>query len=101
MNTYTGGPFQQAISGITTLNNNWYDGDSFQKYGFDYTPGQGTGHISWFVGDEETFTMHGEATGANGNINSRDVSREPMSIVLNLGISNAWTYIDWPALKYV
>ncbi|KAL0638169.1 beta-glucan synthesis-associated protein [Maublancomyces gigas] len=85
MNDYTGGPFQQAISSVTTLNNDWYGGKQFQKYAFEYTPGKAAGAIAWFVGDEETFRMTGDAIGPNGNISQRDISREPMSIVLNLG----------------
>ena len=37
MNAYTGGNFQQAFSAITQLNNDWYDGKAYQKYGFEYT----------------------------------------------------------------
>ncbi|KAK6346802.1 hypothetical protein TWF696_006910 [Orbilia brochopaga] len=100
MNTWAGGPFQQAISGVTALNNDWYGGKEFQKYAFEYTPGKGSGHITWFVGDEPTFTVQGEATGPNGNVGARHISQEPMSIVLNLGVSNSWVYIDWPALEF-
>ncbi|KAJ6256978.1 hypothetical protein Dda_7861 [Drechslerella dactyloides] len=100
MNTWAGGPFQQAISGITALNDDWYGGKEFQKYAFEYTPGKGSGHITWFVGDEPTFTVQGEATGPNGNVGARHISQEPMSIVLNLGVSNSWVYIDWPALEF-
>ncbi|EWC43470.1 hypothetical protein DRE_07549 [Drechslerella stenobrocha 248] len=100
MNTWCGGPFQQAISGVTSLNNKWYGGKEFQKYAFEYEPGKGTGHITWFVGDEPTFTVKGEATGPNGNVGTRHISQEPMSIILNLGVSNSWVYIDWPALEF-
>lgn len=31
----------------------------------------------------------------NGNIDWRRISKEPMSIIMNLGISNNWAYIDW------
>ena len=95
INTYCGGPFQQAISGTTLLNNNWYDGKQYQKYAFEYKPGGDDGQIAWFVGDQMTYLMSGKAIGPNGNIGRRQVSQEPMSIVLNLGISNAWTWIDW------
>ncbi|KAI5839238.1 beta-glucan synthesis-associated [Morchella snyderi] len=98
MNGWSGGPFQQAISGVTTLNNEWYDGKQFQKYAFEYRPGKRNGKIAWFVGDEETFRMTGDAIGPNGNIGQRDISREPMSIVFNLGLSTSWTYIDWNLL---
>lgn len=43
----------------------------------------------------------GDAIGPNGNISQRDISREPMSIVLNLGFSTSWTYIDWSLLGWV
>jgi hypothetical protein len=32
----------------------------FQKYAFEYIPGQEDGAIAWFVGDEETFRMSGK-----------------------------------------
>lgn len=40
----------------------------------------------------------GDAIGPNGNVGQRDISHEPMSIVLNLGLSTSWTYIDWDIL---
>ena len=101
LNAYCGGPYQQAISGQTELNNRWYDGDLYQKYGFEYTPGTGTdGQIAWFVGDDMSYMLNGNAIGPNGNINSRPVSEEPMSIVLNLGISPAWTGINFAELVF-
>jgi beta-glucanase (GH16 family) len=87
----------------------------YQKYAFEYIPGKENGAIAWFVGDAETFRMSGnysssafakqaasdqtgKAIGPNGNVGQRDISREPMSIILNLGISTAWTWIDWVKL---
>jgi beta-glucanase (GH16 family) len=93
MNQYCGGPFQQAISGTTLLNNEWYDGNAYQKYAFEYIPGTSTGKIAWFVGDQQTFLMDGRAIGPNGNIGARQTSEEPMSMVLNLGISNSWSEV--------
>ena len=90
MNGYCGGPFQQAISGTTLLNNDWYDGNAYQKYAFEYEPGTTTGKIAWFVGEDQSFMMDGRAIGPNGNVAARQVSEEPMSMVLNLGISGAW-----------
>ncbi|QSZ33584.1 hypothetical protein DSL72_005152 [Monilinia vaccinii-corymbosi] len=93
MNTYCGGPFQQAISGTTLLNNAWYDNQAYQKYAFEYIPGTASGKIAWFVGDHQTFLMDGRAIGQNGNVAPRQVSEEPMSMVLNLGISGAWSEV--------
>ena len=99
MNTYCGGPFQQAISAVSTLNTSWYEfgpeGGKFQKYGMEYLNDNDDGYIRWFVGDNPTFTLYADALHPNGNIGWRRISKEPMSIIMNLGISNNWAYIDW------
>ncbi|KAM3077179.1 beta-glucan synthesis-associated protein [Clarireedia jacksonii] len=100
MNGYTGGPFQQAISGTTLLNNNWYDGHAYQKYAFEYIPGTSEGKIAWFVGEDQTFMMDGRAVGPNGNVGARQASEEPMSMVLNLGFSGAWSEILMGDLRF-
>lgn len=109
MNTYAGGMFQQAISGISMLNNQWYETPSdaageeqvyFQTFGYEYLNDDDNGYISWFVGDDATFTLHGYALGPNGNVGRRPISKEPMSVIMNLGVSNSWTYIDWPTLSF-
>ena len=89
------------MSGQTELNNKWYDGIQYQKYGFEYTPGSGKdGQITWFVGDDISFMMTGEAVGPNGNVAARPISEEPMAMVLNLGFSQAWTGIHMDELRF-
>jgi len=101
LNSWTGGPYQQAISGATNLNGDWYDGKGYQKYSFEYEPGTGKdAFISWAVGDQTMWTMDGRAIGPNGNIDHRPVSEEPMSMILNLGMSNTWTSINWEKLVF-
>lgn len=103
MNTYCGGPFQQAISGVSYLNTDWYelgDNPSYQTYGFEYLNDDTNGYIKWFVGSDYTYGLYAPALGPNGNVGHRPISKEPMSIILNLGISNSWTYIDWNGLTW-
>ncbi|CAK9439182.1 uncharacterized protein LODBEIA_P34060 [Lodderomyces beijingensis] len=105
MNTYTGGPFQQAVSGVTMLNHTWYEmgtglAHNFQKFGYELINHDENGYITWFVGDEPTFTMRSQALHPNGNIGWRQLPKEPISIIMNLGISNSWAYIDWPSLVF-
>lgn len=101
VNTYTGGPFQEAISTTTMLNNAWYDGTAFQKYAFEYAPGgDENAYIKWFVGEEEMMSFDGRAMGPNGNIGQRLVSEEPMSMILNLGFSHSWVDIDFKKLRF-
>ncbi|CUM57774.1 unnamed protein product [Debaryomyces tyrocola] len=104
MNTYTGGPLQQAVSGTTTLNVSWYsEGDNehnFQTYGYEYLNDDDDGYLTWYVGMDPTVTVKAAALGPNGNIGQRLMSKEPMSLVMNFGISNSWAYIDWNALFF-
>ncbi|CCG25571.1 Skn1 protein [Candida orthopsilosis Co 90-125] len=104
MNTYAGGPFQQAVSGVTMLNTTWYqfgdDSGRFQKFGYEYLNDDATGYITWFVGDDATFSMKSTALHPNGNVGWRQIPKEPISIIMNLGISNSWAYIDWPSLVF-
>lgn len=102
-NTWFGGPLQQAISMASTLNTTWYeygDSPSYQSYGFEYMNTDNTGYIRWFIGDTATHTLYAPALGPNGNIGQRDIAKEPLSIILNLGISTSWVYIDWPSLVW-
>jgi beta-glucanase (GH16 family) len=89
INTYRGGPYQQAMSGVTNLNNDWYNGKAYQIYAFEYTPGI-QGNVSWFVGADKTWTLDGRAIGPNGNVGQRVIPLEPLAIIMNLGM--AWNF---------
>ncbi len=97
MNGYRGGIFQQALSGLVWLNNDWYDGKQYQTYSFEYTPGA-NGHVVWYVGSEKTWKVDGRALGPNGNIGQRMIPMEPMSIILNFGMAEGFAAIDFAGL---
>ena len=92
MNSYRGGPYQEALSGVTWLNNQWYDGNGYQLYGFEYNPGD-TGDITWFVGDKYTWHMDHRAVRPNGNIGQRVIPQEPMAVVMNFGMSFSFAQV--------
>lgn len=94
MNSYQGGAYQQAMSTVTNLNNDWYDGNEYQIYGFEYEPGA-TGYTQWYVGDSPTWAIEGKALGPNGNIGQRTIPEEPLAIVANFGLSNSFATINW------
>ena len=101
VNSYTGGPYQQAVSTTSMLNNNWYDGQEYQKYAFEYTPGDDeSAAVTWFIGDQEMMRFDARAIGPNGNIGQRLISEEPMSMILNLGMSHSWVNVDFGSLKF-
>lgn len=96
-NAYQGGQFQEAVSALSTLNNDWYDGKAYQTYAFEYEPGAG-GYITWYIGDEPTWKMEGNAIGPNGNIGQRVVPQEPMTIIANFGMSNSFSAVNLTGL---
>ncbi|KAL4918181.1 beta-glucan synthesis-associated protein-domain-containing protein [Aspergillus aurantiobrunneus] len=93
INTYRGGPYQQAMSGMTNLNNKWYNGKEYQLYAFEYTPGA-TGNVTWFVGQDKTWTLDGRSIGPNGNVGQRMIPLEPLAIVMNLGMAYSFAPVD-------
>lgn len=93
INSYRGGPYQQAMSGLTNLNNKWYNGTEYQVYAFEYTPGA-QGEITWFVGADKTWTLDARAIGPNGNIGQRMIPLEPMAVVMNLGMAYNFAAIN-------
>lgn len=67
LNSYQGAPFQQALSGLTNINNNWYDAKDYATYSFYYQPGP-KGQITWSVADVPAWKLDARAIGPNGNV---------------------------------
>ncbi|CCH46325.1 Beta-glucan synthesis-associated protein [Wickerhamomyces ciferrii] len=117
-NSFRGTPFQEMVSTITTLNDHWFqqvvdkeqpnvvyedEETHFQKFAVEYlskAEKRKDTYTRFFVGDEPTVTIQGEVFHPDGNIGWRDMSKEPMSIILNLGISTAWSNIDWLFINF-
>ncbi|KAK3707167.1 beta-glucan synthesis-associated protein [Vermiconidia calcicola] len=101
VNTYTGGPFQEAVSTTSMLNNTWYDGEQYQSFAFEYAPGDDeNAFIAWTIGDLEMMKFDGRAIGPNGNVGQRLVSEEPMAMIMNLGISHSWVDVQFQDLRF-
>ncbi|KAI5949483.1 KRE6 [Candida theae] len=105
MNTYAGGPFQQAFSATTTLNRTWYERGNglehqYQRFGYEYLNDDDNGYLRWYVGRDPTLTVYSTSLHPNGNIGWRRLSKEPMSVIMNLGVSNNWAYIDWGEIVF-
>lgn len=99
MNAYQGGAYQQALSTVTNLNNQWYNGNAYQTYGFEYAPGgPGDGYVVWNVGDTKTWKVDANAVGPNGNIGQRNMPEEPMALVVNFGLSNGFATLNMTGL---
>ena len=98
MNSYQGGPYQQALSTVTNLNNDWYNGQAYQTFGFEYSPGD-SGYVVWNVGSTKTWKVEGAALGPNGNVGQRVMPEEPMAIVANFGMSGSFAQLNFTGLS--
>ena len=93
INSYQGGAFQQAISGLSYLNNDWYNGKQYAEYSFYYSPGA-KGQITWTVASEPVWKLDARAIGPNGNVGQRVIPAEPMSLIMNFGMSSGFSALN-------
>jgi len=100
LNPYRGSALQQAVSALTDTNNtNYaYGGAQWVKYGFEYwsdPQSRDDGFINW-VADQPVFRVDANVFGADSaaNISRRLIPEEPMSIVLNLAVSESFQRVD-------
>ncbi|TNY22579.1 beta-glucan synthesis-associated protein-domain-containing protein [Rhodotorula diobovata] len=105
LNEYTGAVFQQACSGITFTDPDAYEESegTFSTYGFEYKPSDGDdGYVTWLSDGEPAWTLTSGAVAANAesDIGQRTISTEPMSIILNLGISDSFQTINYKQLEF-
>ncbi|PWN50381.1 concanavalin A-like lectin/glucanase [Violaceomyces palustris] len=101
-NSYNGSPYQECVSSITQTPDNgfWGTEDEFVTMGLSYSPdwdGDGSGSITWYIDGKKTWTLQGSALGASTDmdISQRQIPTEPMYIIMNLGISSGFQWIDF------
>ncbi|KAF8339430.1 beta-glucan synthesis-associated [Amanita rubescens] len=103
-NTYRGSAVQQAVSSLATVPGDMFQGSGavFHTMGFEYwadPSDRPNNFITWQVDGSPSYRLGASAvgpdTGTNGTgVGQRLIPEEPMSIVLNLGISPNWQTID-------
>ncbi|KAE8231141.1 hypothetical protein CF326_g3852 [Tilletia indica] len=108
INDYKGTPYQESVSGYAQVPDDGFmeTDQRFVKYGVEYFPdfdGSGEGTITWFIDGKATWTAKGSTLDP---VPSMEVGRrlfpvEPMSIIMNLGISSGFQQIDWDPLTGV
>ncbi|KAK0464977.1 beta-glucan synthesis-associated [Desarmillaria tabescens] len=104
LNTYTGGVYQQATSGVSVTDQNCYQlaTGCFAIYGFEYKPGYDDGYITWINNNKAAWTLKGPGVAADTRveISARPVPQEPMYILVNLGMSENFGYVDLDHLTF-
>ncbi|WVO17114.1 hypothetical protein L204_104804 [Cryptococcus depauperatus] len=109
-NTYLGGLYQQAVSSLTRVPRDIYhnqDGTSgqFAMFAMEYQAfpdEQDKGYITWWSDNKTSWTVHADAMKANAKteIGRRLIPEEPMSLVINLAMSNNFQTVDFEHLSW-
>ncbi|KAF8527506.1 glycoside hydrolase family 16 protein [Hysterangium stoloniferum] len=104
-NNYKGGPYQQAVSAVSFVDNANYDGTGFGLYGLEWWSDpnhRDDGYVTWYQGSDKMWTMTAAAVGPDtlSQVSQRPVAEEPMSLILNFGLSPGFQAQDWKHLKF-
>ncbi|KAJ7368679.1 beta-glucan synthesis-associated [Mycena albidolilacea] len=109
-NSYRGSAVQQAVSALSQVPGEGFQGSGRQMitYGFEYwsdPKDPGSGFVTWQVNGSTTARMGASAVGPDqgdggSGVGQRLIPVEPMSIVLNLGISHNWQTIDLTTMVF-
>lgn len=83
LNTYLGAEFQQAVSAVSHIPSQFYDGNEYMTVATEFWSNpkkREEGYVSWFQNDRPTWTINTAAVGADGRvqISERIISEEPM-----------------------
>ncbi|EJF56767.1 beta-glucan synthesis-associated [Dichomitus squalens LYAD-421 SS1] len=106
-NDYKGSAIQQAVSALTNLPDDMFQGSgaNFKTLGFEYWANpnkRDEGFITWQSNGQSTVRMGASAMAPDPDteVSQRLVPEEPMSIILNLGISSNWQPIDLTTMVF-
>ncbi|KAG7532050.1 hypothetical protein FFLO_03858 [Filobasidium floriforme] len=106
-NTYTGGVYQQSCSGLTIIPDDVYQetGGVYTTYGYELYANKddrSNGYITWVADGVESWTLHapGLAPNPGTEVGQRLIPEEPMALVLNLGLSDNFQWVDKEHLKF-
>ncbi|CAD6922622.1 unnamed protein product [Tilletia caries] len=106
MNVYVGGVYQQAVSAIIRTPQNAYQlsGGDFSTYGVEWVPHYRDvdPYVTWMTAGEKSWRLNAGALGPDKltEVGQRLVPPEPMYIIFNLGISGAFTFVDWKKIQF-
>ncbi|KJA24050.1 glycoside hydrolase family 16 protein [Hypholoma sublateritium FD-334 SS-4] len=105
INTYQGGPFQEAVSVETYIEDQFYGGNAYAPYAYEYWSdpnNRDDGYITWYSNGEQTWTMTSATIGPNSQsqVSQRLISEEPMYLILNLAMAESFQAPDFKHLVF-
>jgi len=91
-NNYTGGMYQQSVSGVSRTNPQNYDGNGYATYGYELwsnPKARDEGYITWYSDGVPRHTVRPEALRPNPavQIGQRLIPEEPMYLIMNLAMA--------------
>lgn len=107
-NSYTGSVYQEAVSGVATIPSYAYidaDNARYTTFGLEVVPDwdhNGQGSLTWYIDGRRTWHAPASVVDANPitNISRRIIPTEPMSIVMNLGLSSGFQAIYFDEIRF-
>lgn len=90
LNSYKGSLYQQALSAVSFVDSQNYNGQNYATYGFEYWSNpsdRASGYITWYSESAQTWKITSASVGPDpiSEVSSRLISEEPMvSSLINL-----------------
>ncbi|EIM92127.1 beta-glucan synthesis-associated [Stereum hirsutum FP-91666 SS1] len=104
LNSYKGGVYQQAVSGVTQTEQGCYELETgcFAVYGIEYKPGFDDAYITWIASNTSAWTVKASGMGADtaAEIGPRAIPQEPLYLLANLGMSTNFGTVDLDHLTF-
>ncbi|KAG1715715.1 hypothetical protein ID866_1431 [Astraeus odoratus] len=111
LNTYKGGVYQQALSAVSYIDSQNYNGENYATYGFEWWSNpndRASGYITWYSQSAQTWKITQDSMGPDSTvqISQRLVPEEPMYIIFNLGMAPSFQeqdfmHLEFPSTMYV
>jgi beta-glucanase (GH16 family) len=106
-NSYRGSAIQQSVSSLTKVPSEMFQGmgKNYRTLGFEYhsdPKDPSAGFVTWQVDGRPSHRVGAGAVGPDSGteVGQRLIPVEPMSIVMNLGISKQWQKIDVTTMTF-
>ncbi|KIK08000.1 glycoside hydrolase family 16 protein [Laccaria amethystina LaAM-08-1] len=105
LNSYKGGPLQQAVSALTDISPSAYGGNGYATYGYELWADpnhRSNGYITWYSNGKPSWQITSAAVGpdATSQVSQRLIPEEPMYLILNLGLSPSFQKQDFKHLVF-
>jgi beta-glucanase (GH16 family) len=105
LNSYRGGPLQQALSAITYIDSSLYNGQAYAPYAYEWWSDpahRDAGYITWYSNGQRTWTITSASIGPDpvSEVSQRLIPEEPVYLIMNLGMSPSFQKQDFKHLTF-